>query len=198
MFETIFIILLIISIIIYKSKNKAPIKYVKAYNDKVYVVNDLPDAQEAADMLARIMTVLNKLVDNIINDYNNNLINDEDKEYFKYVKVIYDRLPYVKISENLVNSEFTSYSVNKGEELVFCIRDRKRYKIQPINEILYVAIHEIGHIGSPEVGHTKLFHDINIYLLKKAIKFKLYNYVDYNINNKEYCGLILTTTILNN
>ncbi len=197
MFETIFIILLIISIIIYKSKNKAPIKYVKAFDKKIYVVNDLPDAQEAADMLAEIMRILNKLVDSIINN-NNNLIDNEDREYLKYIKVIHERLPYVKISENLVNSEFTSYSVNKGEELVFCIRDRKRYKIQPINEILYVAIHEIGHIGSPEVGHTKLFHDINIYLLKKAIKYKLYNYIDYNINNKEYCGMILTTTILNN
>jgi len=198
MLETLLIILLIIFIIIYKYKYKAPIKQVDAFDNNSYIVNDLPDAQEASDTLAKIIKIINQLVDNIINDYNNKIVNKEDKKYIKYVEIIKERLPYVKISENPTNSQYTSYSVNKGEELVLCIRDRKKYKIHPINELLYVTIHEIAHIGSPEIGHTKLFHDINIYLLSKAIQYGLYKYVDYNKDNKDYCGMVLQTTILNN
>jgi hypothetical protein len=199
MLETIFIIFLIISIILYKYKNKAPIKNVDAFDNNSYIVNDLPDAQEASNTLAKIMIIINKLVNTIISNYDNNIsISIDDKKYVKYIRVIKERLPYVKISENPTNSKYTSYSVNKGEELVLCIRDKKKYKIQPLNELLYVTIHEIAHIGSPEIGHTKLFHEINRYLLTKAIEYNLYKYIDYNIENKDYCGMVLTSTIINN
>jgi len=183
-------------VIIYKFKYKLNIKSINAFNNISYVVNDLPDAQEASDTLSKIMITINKLIDNIINDYNNKNISTEDEEYIEYVKIIKNRLPYVRISENPTDSEFTSYSVNKGEELVFCIRDRKKYKIHPLNELLYVAIHEIAHIGCPEVGHTEIFQLINIYLLKKAIQYKLYTYIDYSKYNKKYCGMTLTSTII--
>ena len=123
-------------------------------------------------------------------------MNNNDKKYIEYVRIIKNKLANVKISENLVDSKYTSYSINKGEELVFCIRDNKKYKIHPINELLYVAIHEIAHIGCPEVGHTDLFRLINIYLLEKAIYYKLYKFIDYNKHNKKYCGMVLTSTIL--
>ena len=196
MFETLIIILLIMFIIIYKLKYKINVRVVDSFNNTPYLVNDLPDAQEASNTLANIMMTINKLIKNIINDYNNNNITEEDEKYIDYVKIINDRLPYVSISENPVDSKYTSYSVNKGEELVFCIRDRKKYKIHPLNELLYVAIHEIAHIGCPEVGHTRIFQLINIYLLKKAIHYNLYKYIDYEKNNKNYCGMTLTSTIL--
>lgn len=185
-----------ISIIIYTYKYKAKIKHVIAYDNKSYIVNDLIDAKDAANTLAKIMETLDKLLNKILS--NNTTPTPEDNKYIGYIRIIKERLPYVKISETLTTSEYTSYSVNKGEELVFCIRDRKKYKIQPLNELLYVAIHEIAHIGSPEIGHTQLFHEINLYLLKKAVEYNIYKYVDYNVDNREYCGMILRTTILNN
>jgi len=199
MFETIIIILLITFIIIYKFKYRSPLKIIDAFNNQSYVVNDLPDAQEASNTLAQIMIILNKLIDKIIIDYdNNNNKTKDDNTYIKYVRIIKERLPNVLISETSTDSNYTSYSVNKGEELVFCIRDKKKYKIHPINELLYVAIHEIAHIGCPEVGHTNIFNEINLYLLKKAIYYNLYKYVDYSKDNRDYCGMILKTTILNN
>ena len=183
-------------IIIYKFKYKLNIKSVDAFNNISYIVNDLPDAQEASDTLSNIMIRINKLIDNIIIDYDKGNKNKEDDNYIEYIRVIKDRLPYVRISENPIDSKYTSYSVNKGEELVFCIRDRKKYKIHPLNELIYVAIHEIAHIGCPEVGHTDIFQSINIYLLKKAIHYNLYMYIDYSKYNKKYCGMILTSTII--
>jgi hypothetical protein len=198
MFETIIIILLIIFIIIYKFKYKSPIKTVDSFNNIKYIVNDLPDAQEASDTLAKIMIVLNILVNRIIDDYDNTKIikTEDDIKYINYIRVIKERLPNVKISENPTDSLYTSYSVNKGEELVLCIRDNKKYSIHQLNELLYVAIHEIAHIGCPEIGHTRKFQLINIYLLKKAINYNLYKYIDYKKYNKKYCGMLLTSTII--
>ena len=200
MFDSIIIILLITLVIIYKLKYKSKFISIEAFNDKIYFVNDLPDAIEAANTLAKLIIILDKLVTNIILEYekypNNRSIND--KKYINYIKIIKEKLPNVKISENPVDSNYTSYSINKGEELVFCIRDKKKYKIHDINELLYVAIHEIAHIGCPEIGHTDLFRDINIYLLSKAVCYNLYKYIDYYNDNRNYCGMTLTSTIIPN
>lgn len=199
MLETIILIILFTCIIIYKYKYKSNAIAVEAFNKQPYLVNDLNDSQDAANMLARIMLVLEKLVNNICSDYDKNVNSrtNDDNIYIENVRTIKKKLPSVRISENPIDSQFTSYSINKGEELVFCIRDKKKYKIHDINELLYVAIHEIAHIGCPEVGHTQLFQDINAYLLKKAICYNFYTYIDYSIENKNYCGMILTNNLIN-
>lgn len=197
MFETIVLILLIMFIVIYKLKYKSPTITVEAFNNQPYLVNDLPDSQDAANLLAKIMIIMDKLVSKIIADYDNGLLKTTtDIDFIEFVRTIKRKLPFVKISENPTDSQYTSYSVNKGEELVFCIREKKRFKLHDINELLYVAIHEIAHIGCPQVGHTELFQNINLYLLEKAVCYKLYNYIDYSENNKDYCGMTLTSTIL--
>jgi hypothetical protein len=184
-------------IVIYKLKYKSPTITVEAFNNQPYLVNDLPDSQDAANLLAKIMIIMDKLVSKIIADYDNGLLKTTtDIDFIEFVRTIKRKLPFVKISENPTDSQYTSYSVNKGEELVFCIREKKRFKLHDINELLYVAIHEIAHIGCPQVGHTELFQNINLYLLEKAVCYKLYNYIDYSENNKDYCGMTLTSTIL--
>lgn len=193
MLETIIIILLIMFIIIYKLKYKSPAIAIEAFNRKTYLVNDLPDSHDAANMIAKIMDTLEKLVDNILNDH---LQSDIDKYYTDYIIKIKKCLPKVKISENPTDSKYTSYSINKGEALVFCIRDKISLKIHDLNELMYVAIHEIAHIGCPEIGHTELFKKINVYLLEKAVCYNLYKYIDYSKYNKNYCGMTLTSTIL--
>lgn len=184
---------IIISIIFHNSK----LINVEAFNNKQYIVNDLEDAQEASNILAHIMITLDNLVSRIISDYDKGRSNSKnDKIYIENIRKIKKNLPNVKISETPITSKFTSYSINKGEELVLCIRDKKTRQIQNINEALYVAIHEIAHIGCPEIGHTLLFRNINAYLLEKAVCYGLYKYIDYFENNKDYCGIKLTSTII--
>jgi predicted metal-dependent hydrolase len=110
--------------------------------------------------------------------------------------MIQKRLPKSIIKESSANSEYTSYSINKGEELVFCLRSKETNLLHDINDIMYVAIHEIAHIGCPEIGHTPLFKRINLYLLDEAIKCNIYNYDNYRKNNKEYCGIMLSSNII--
>ena len=192
LFILIFIILILIFII--KNKNKLIID-VESFDSNIYSVNNLNDSTEAANILALLIYQLKILLEKIIKNHN---INDKmDIKYIDYVKLIKKKLPYVKVSENPLDNNYTSYSINKGEELVFCIRDKKTKEFNNFNDILYVAIHEIAHIGCPEYGHTIIFNELNYYLLKKAIEYKIYNYVDYNKYNKSYCSTILSSTILN-
>ena len=129
----------------------------------------IKDAAEKIDEMKRRLKKLIYYIDDLckknskdsklkfIKEYNNNIIRKFDNIVF---------------SESTDNSKFTSYSINKGEEIVFCLRSGKNGELHDINELMYVAIHEIAHVGCPEIGHTPLFKNINIELLKHASKLQ--------------------------
>jgi hypothetical protein len=118
------------------------------------------------------------------------------RKFKPFIETIYNRIDDVKVRENEGGNDLTSYSVNKGEELVFCVRSKTNSQIHDINELMYVAIHEVAHIGCPETGHTRLFAKLNLFLLRKALDFGLYQYKDYSANPVEYCGMILSSSII--
>ena len=156
-------------------------------------------------MLAEIRTKLINFVDELVilaekedldQDSNPNPAQAELISNYKYIKMIQSKLPNSIIKESSAKSEFTSYSVNKGEELVFCLRSKQTNKLHDINDIMYVAVHDIAHSGCPEIGHTPLFKKINKFLLERASTVGLYKFENYKKTQKEYCGITLTSNIL--
>lgn len=203
MIETIFIIFLLFFILLFKYLFWNEVCYVESFDSNNYLVRNLPDKDKAALMLAEIRSKLLNFVDSLATQAEKeDLINDEDPEYqelvdnYKYIKMIQTRLPNSIIKESSAKSEYTSYSLNKGEELVFCLRSKVTNKLHDINDIMYVAVHEIAHIGCPEIGHTPLFKKINKFLLAKAAEARLYKFENYRKTLKEYCGITLTSNIL--
>lgn len=197
MIETIFIIFLLCFIFIFKYLYYNEVCYVETFDKNSYLVRNLPDKKDAANMLANIRNQLLNFIDYLVDLVEKKLTDDSDLlDNYKYIKMIQKRLPYSIIKESSANSEYTSYSVNKGEELVFCLRSKKTNKIHDINELMYVAIHEIAHIGCPEIGHTQLFKKINTFLLEQSLKKGLYKYSNYRETQPEYCGITLTSNIL--
>ena len=94
------------------------------------------------------------------------------------------------ISESGKSNQYTSYSVNKGEKIVFCIRQKDEDEsLVDENTITFVSIHELSHIMTKSVGHTTEFWDNFKRLLKEAVENKLYDKEDYTKNPKEYCGI---------
>jgi hypothetical protein len=203
MIETIFIIFLLCFILLFKYLYWNEVCYVESFDSNNYLVRNLPDKDNAALMLAEIRSKLLDFVDNLASQAEKESMSQDDKEIdselvnnYKYIKMIQKKLPDSIIKESSAKSEFTSYSVNKGEELVFCLRSKKNNKLHNINDIMYVAVHEIAHIGCPEIGHTPLFKKINKFLLERACEAGLYKFENYKETQKEYCGITLTSNIL--
>jgi hypothetical protein len=205
MIETIFIIFLLCFIFLFKYLFWTEVTYVEAFDSNTYLVRNLPDKDKAALMLAEIRTKLINFVDDLATQAEKEDLDQGDKPNpareelvgnYKYIKMIQKKLPQSIIKESSAKSEFTSYSVNKGEELVFCLRSKVTNKLHDINDLMYVAVHEIAHIGCPEIGHTPLFKKINKFLLEKASEVKLYKFENYKVTQKEYCGITLTSNIL--
>lgn len=201
MIETIFIIFLLCFIFIFKYLYYNEVCYVESFDQKSYLVRNLPDKKDAAKMLANIRSKLISFIDELILEAEKENLEEESEdteliENYQYIKMIRKRLPNSIIKESSANSEYTSYSINKGEQLVFCLRSKTNNKLHNINDIMYVAVHEIAHIGCPEIGHTQLFKNINKFLLERAVEKGLYKFENYRKTQKEYCGITLTSNIL--
>jgi len=61
---------------------------------------------------------------------------------------------------------------------------------------MYVAIHELAHLMTKEVGHTTTFWQNFKFLLQEAITINIYKDYDFNKKPKDYCGIKITSSIL--
>jgi len=187
----VFALVLLIGYLIYSIRNAGLVR--AEFDGQVYMVQELPDKSKAVDLLIKLKTDLGKIAQKSLDRAKK----EDNKDYTNYIQIIVNKLNSVFIREVEKDSPYTSYSVNKGEELVFCLRNKQSNEFYDYNKILYVAVHEIAHIGCPEVGHTKLFFEINRYILETAQDNNMYEFVDYNNTPEEYCGIQIYTNVLN-
>ena len=157
-------------------------------NGKKYYVRNLPDRNEAANKLATIGNSLQSLIDSL---------DEEEEEKGKYNKQLKESFNPDYITENIPGSTYVAYSVNKGEELSLCVREKDTEVFMDNNIILFVAIHELSHIMTPETGHTPLFWNNMKYLLEKASSMAIYTPTDYSKNPETYCGMEINSTPMN-
>jgi len=149
-------------------------------DNKEYLVRNLKDKNEAANILAKMRMKLEKLCKIMKEKYPN----DES------VIRMNERFNADNISESGKSNQYTSYSVNKGEKIVFCIRQKDEAEsLVDDNTITFVSIHELAHIMSKSIGHNTEFWDNFKRLLKEAVANDLYKKVDYNKNPVDYCGI---------
>jgi hypothetical protein len=109
-------------------------------------------------------------------------------------KVLEEKMPTLVFTENPTvapDPSMTSYTVNKGERIVMCIRSPETGQFYDMNTIMYVAIHELSHVACPEFGHTKLFAEIFAGLLKDAKRLGIYKDENYLLNPMQYCGITI-------
>jgi predicted metal-dependent hydrolase len=191
--EFLIIIITIIVFLIYhyQFKNK-DVVYVKSdIDDDYYLVRDVPDKLKAANMLARLKENIKKttlhLVENKNDDYSDNK---------KYIEQLDEKIKNAIIQESDGNSEYTSYSVNKGEQIIFCLRSKRDSALHDLNLVEYVALHEMSHVACPEFGHTDLFKEIFAFIAQVAVDIGLYKKIDFSKNPVEYCGLMITDSII--
>lgn len=150
-----------------------------------YIVKDADDKQDAADRLATINAVLTDFIDALHQDYPDDI----------RVKRLKRRYNPDNISEGIPKTGYTSYSVNKGERIVVCIRQKDGIFVEQ-NEVLYVVIHELAHLATDEIGHTSEFWKNFQFLLREAVDRHVYKYTDYTVHPAPYCGITISSTVL--
>ena len=189
----IIIIISVIMLIIYIQSINKEVKYIKSdIDNEFYLVRDLSNSQQASNMLARIKS--NMLA---ISSHLEFFKNKKYKEYAKYINRLTNKLKHTIINEGGGDDVYTSYSINKGEQIIFCLRSKKdKNIIHDINLIMYVALHEMGHVACPEYGHTKLFKKIFAFLTQIAIEMNIYKKIEFKHNPMEYCGLTISDSIV--
>jgi len=186
----IIISLVIIAVSIYKAYEgfSSEIIYVKSTVDNHrYLVRNLSDKVNAANMLAMLRQKLKTFVAHLAKDIKNDV----------RVERLNVRFKPNNITESTSNSKYTSYTVNKGSKIIFCIRERDQNNmLVDMNTLIFVALHELAHVMTVSLGHTKEFWNNFKFLLKFATDNNYYTYHPYHHTPKKYCGVMITDTPL--
>jgi predicted metal-dependent hydrolase len=190
--ETILIAIIVVIIYLFLFHNKKNVVLIEGRDKNKYLVyNDTKKNDSAlllSDVINNMFKLRNYLYENI----------SKYPEFDQYIKQLYKNLHKDRslIYENDPNSKLTSFSVNKGEEIAFCLRSKKNNELHQLNLIMYVALHEMAHIACPEIGHGELFKKIFKFLTEVSIEIGLYKLDNYEINPVEYCGMMLSSNII--
>ena len=141
---------------------------------EVYAVQDLPNKQKAAEMLAQIKANMQKVV-----------------EYYKQHEFATEKPTQLLVER-----------FNKGEKIVLCLRDKTRapeYPFVPLNTVMFVVLHEMAHLMTEELStgkHTPEFWANFRRLLEDASKIGVYEPINYSRTPVDYCGMQITDSPL--
>jgi hypothetical protein len=154
-------------------------------DQNVYRVQNLPDKQAACNKMAEIRGRLEKLIEH----YRSDPASAADPR----VKVMISRFNPENMCENDLDSDTTSYSENKGEKIVVCLRDKSPpYNIADTNTIMFVILHEMAHLMTTTVGHTPEFWTNFRRILQDSVSIQIYQQVNYSRTPVSYCGMTIT------
>jgi len=181
------LVLIATILLTYQNYNK-DISYIKSRIDgRKYLVYNLEHKQVAADILALTRKRLVEFCENMKLKYRND----------PRISRMISKFNPDNIVETEPGSKYTSYSINKGEKMVLCLRSRDgQQRLVKENVIMFVALHEMAHIMTLSVGHTKEFWDNFEFILKEATALGLYQHINFNSDNYDYCGIKITDTPL--
>jgi hypothetical protein len=165
------------------------IKVLSEVDNRYYIVRYEGDTKKSADMLATI----NKNIQQLLHFISTQGV---DAKYSKNIKLLKQRYNIDGLMEN-IELDNTTYTVNKGESIEFCLatRDSKQH-MYDLNKLMFVTIHELAHIGCETFDHGPEFKSFFPYLLNSAIKCGVYKYQDYSREPEEYCGMTINHTPL--
>ena len=154
-------------------------------DDKEYTVQIKDDSLEAANLIAKIREKLVVLMEHLEKSFS---LNDER------VRLLKKNFRPDRLKEGVDTPGYTSYSINKGEQIVLCLRSND--KLVDLNTMLFVVLHEFAHLSTESIGHTEEFWDNFRWILEESINIGIYIKQDFKVKNEEYCGMTITSSPL--
>lgn len=170
-----------------KGSASYPLVSIKSSVDgRTYKVRDMADKQQAADLMANVRLKILLLYNTLKEKF-------PDKPQIRQWVQNFSPDPN-RFEEATPDAEHTSYSVNKGEKVHLCLRQREGESEALVSEniMVFVSLHEMGHVITPSVGHGPDFWNNFAWLLKQAEAINIYQFQDFKAHPVAYCGLSIT------
>ena len=160
--------------------------YVKSnINGIEYRVRKIDNAQLAADLLGETHLKMKEICNILKNNH------PDDQRVIRLV----ERFPNTSLAESDGYGSQTSYSINKGEKIVLCLRAKDgSNKLVDKNLLLFVALHEMSHIMTVSIGHEDEFWTNFKFMLKESQNSGLYKCINFSSTPQSYCGMTVTST----
>jgi hypothetical protein len=152
-----------------------------------YDMQNLPDKANAVKLMSDIRGRLVKLYTH----YKETPGLDQDPPVGRFLA----RFSPDVFIENEMSSPDTSYSENKGQKIVVCLRDKKKppqYPLVETNTVMFVMLHEMAHLMTETIGHTQEFWSNFKRILGDAVQVGIYEPVNYAHQPTPYCGMMIT------
>lgn len=180
------LILVIIYLVYLHNYNANLLKVKSTIDNSDYYVQDKEDAQDAANLIAKIKDKLKSLIEHLSKQYPSDERTIRIKQNYRENS----------LKEGVDDPNYTSYSVNKGEQIILCLRNKD--KLMDLNTMMFVVLHEIGHLASESIGHTDEFWSNFKWILEESINIGIYVRQDFDSKPVEYCGMSITSSPLDN
>lgn len=154
---------------------------------KSYGVHDhLPEHEKTANIMAQLDQFIERLA---------GYVRQADPADPRTTRLL-ERLADTRIEEAPWEPGTSSYTLNKGELIAFCVRSKDDHEFHDQNTLLFVVIHELAHVASVSKGHNEEFMANFRWLLEHARASGLYQPVDYSRSPITYCGVRVTNNPL--
>ena len=182
------LLILLILLYIYLHFQDFSLIFVKSKKDDQYhLVRNLPDRGKAANLMAEIKSRLSKLVQYL----------QKRRPNDPRTQRLVDKFNPEAMQETRIDSHLTSFSIDKGEEIHMCMRDKTPdLPLHQINDLMFVALHEISHVCSELNGHGEEFQKNFVWILNNAVQIGIFKNTDYSAENVRYCGDVINSNPL--
>ena len=180
----IFILFFTIIISIINEHSELFLEYrVASHNNKTYgIQEEFNESHKALELLAKLHEEMDKFVIDLSKKYPN------DDRVLRLVR----GMKSIKIEE-APHDDGSSYTINKGELMALCLREKKgNHPFHDYNTLQFVMIHEMAHITSISEGHNQEFITNFRFLLREASKLGYYDPINYSQSPINYCGINVT------
>ena len=153
------------------------------WNNSTYRVLHRENSQQAAQLLHQLNQAILELISHLQIKFPSH----------PAVLLIQERYRPENVVEGDPNDKVATFTENKGERVVMCLRNRETDELHDFNLLLYPMIHELAHHGVPSyTGHGREFQETFAFLLKEAQTAGIYTPIDFQTTPQKYCNLTIT------
>jgi hypothetical protein len=181
------LLLIIVAIVILLVRNSQYIHF--EVDNKNYQIEKYKDDSryaESLNTLVKIRKNLEKLINHLITKYPNSDKAVRMKQRFENT--------VLREANHKRDTTQTSNTINKGDTMVLCIRSYGN-QLEDMNTLMYVAIHELGHIYSSGFHHGDEFWKNMQFLINEAVSINIYQSVNYAKHPVKYCGIVISSNV---